>query len=198
MGWTSQHRAKGTKNADFFKREWAEGYEQVGFAGGSINRNHSYAALRTPEGHVIGVAIQTKWIPKDHFNFMWRTDGEGSGPIISDMPEKIYKLLTPLEQVYPDADFTAEGSPKWAMQWRERILDHLQRMKDRVKLSDGLKVAAPYDISFGSWTLKAGEPFFVNNAKRKYFSTNANNSPSYYSFRLRKETTIDLLEVSNA
>jgi len=187
MGWTGTHRERGISNKEWFAKEWGEGYEQVGIASGSINRNHVYVALRTPDGPVIGVAILTHWKPKSHYNYSWKSMDESMGPSISDMPERIYKLLSPLDEVYPDADFEAEGGPKWAKEWRERIEAHHARMRDRVKLRDGLQVKATCDLDFpGDYTLAAGTPFTVDNAKRRIFARNG------FRFRLRKQTVLDL------
>jgi hypothetical protein len=188
MGWTGTHREKGITNKEWFEKSWAEGYEQVDIASGSINRNNVYVALRKPDGNVIGVVILTRWSPKEYFNFMEKSVSEDMGPREYDMPKRIYDLLSPLEEVYPDADFEADSSARWAKEWREKIEAFHEKMANRVKLSDGLRVKVPYDLNFGNWTLEAGQPFVVMNAKRKHFA----RSEQGYMFRLRKSTLYDL------
>jgi hypothetical protein len=189
MGWTFTHRPKGISNKEWFEREWAEGYEQVDVASGSHNRNNVYVALRKPDGLVVGVAIRTKWVPKDYHNFGWKSMDESMGPVIDDMPERIYELLSPLEEIYPDRDFEADGGAKWAKAWRERVEAHHEKMRNRVKLRDGLVVSVPYDLNFaGGRVIEADTPFVVQNAKRRIFSRNG------WSFRLRKQTVYDFEE----
>lgn len=192
MGWTGTHRAKGeATHKEWFTRDLSgENYEVLDVAGGSINRNHVYAAVRRiDKDYVFGVAILTQWRPKDYYNFYQKEMDESMGPSISDMPERIYKLLSPLDAIYgPDADYEADGSARWAKEWRERVEAHHKRMRNRVKLENGLAVKAPYDLNFGSWNIEAGEVFVVTDAKRKHFARNANG----YSFRLRKDTLYDL------
>lgn len=188
MGWTFTHREKGITHKEWFGRDLGgEHYEVLDVATGSFDRNNVYAAVRRlDQGYIFGVAILTRWRRNDPYNFGQKEMDESMGPNISDMPERIYKLLSPLEEVYPGADFDADSSPRWAKEWRERVEAHHDRMRNRIKLSNGLQVKAPYDLHFGHSILRAGEPFVVANPKRRLFGRNG------WEFRLRKETVYDL------
>lgn len=185
MGWTTTYRAKGQTHKEFFTQEYAreDGFEVLDVAAGSIDRSNVYMALRLPRGVVIGVAYLTKWSPRSAYNFGWKDMDESMGPNISDMPERIYKLLSPLEEVYPDADFEADSSPRWAKEWRQRVEAHHARMKNRPKLTTGVQVKLPYDLR----TIKAGETFEVDDARRRIFKQGP-----YHRFKLTRSIVTDL------
>lgn len=122
MGWSYEHRDKGTSNFDWFKQDWSPGYELLDGAtvGGTF-----YGALRRPDGLVTAVVILTRWAPNDHFNFGTKSMTESWGPVEDRCPQRILDLLSPVEDLFPGED---SSSRQWASEWRQRCRDYHARV----------------------------------------------------------------------
>jgi len=186
MGWMFQQRSKGITHKAFFSEEFGrpeKGFVVLDVASGSVDRSAVYVAMKLPRGEVIAIACMTQWRPNDPYNFGYKDMDESMGPGISDCPERIFKLLSPLEDVFPGADFEADAGPKWAKDWRARVEAGHQRRRSRPKLRNGMMVKVPYDLR----TIRANEPFEVVDAKRRIFSQGP-----YHRFKLQRRTQEDL------
>src|SRR4030067_739050 len=121
MGWTYGHRAKGTTNRDYFQAEFPN-TEIVDIASGYDNPTNVYAAIRSTDskesGAIFALAILTHRAPKSHYNFGHKDIDEGMGPVTDDCPERILKLLSPVEDIF-SASANGDGAREWAIQWRE-------------------------------------------------------------------------------
>lgn len=107
MGWTFQHRAKGTyTNEQFFREEFpslADGFIKVA----SPNTSEVYIAYRRPNGEVTALVILTQWVHKDYYNFGYKEMDESAGPAVDSCPASILDILT-------------DPPNEWAKQWRAR------------------------------------------------------------------------------
>jgi len=121
MGWSFEHRDKGTSNLDYFREGWSEGYELLDGAtvGGTF-----YGALRRPDGKVEAVVNLTRWVPNDYFNFGYKSMTESWGPGESRCPQRILDMLSPVEELYPEGS----DARQWASEWRERCREYRDAM----------------------------------------------------------------------
>ena len=109
MGWSFEHRDKGTSNLEHFRAQWGEGYDLLD---GATVGGVFYGALRIPGGKVTAVVILTKWVPRDWFNFGEKSMTESWGPTEARCPERILDMLSPAEELYVGDSLT------WATEWR--------------------------------------------------------------------------------
>jgi len=136
MGWSFEHRDKGTSNLEHFRKAWAEGYELLDGAtvGGTF-----YGALRRPDGLVEAVVILTKWVPRDWFNFGEKSMTESWGPTEARCPERILAMLSPTELLFGVPEYeTVEQNGRtflrgkngaaWAIEWRKACRDYHARV----------------------------------------------------------------------
>ena len=122
MGWTYTHREKGISNRDWFADEFSSieilDCATIGGWSGTF-----YAACRHkhdgPDGPVWAMICMLGWRANDHFNFGYKDLDETMGPSDDDCPERVFKLLTPLEP----------GKYEWAEGWRARVAEKLARPK---------------------------------------------------------------------
>lgn len=163
MGWLFTTRSKGTTNREFFEKEFRgiviDDIAQVGF-------NTIYVASHHPNtpDKVYGGVILVRWDPQSDYNFGYKDMEEGMGPNESQCPERILKLLSPVDQLY------AEGSSReWATQWRERCWRNVAERKDRVRLTKGGKYRMTKDVRFRIHTLLKGDVVECVNARRRIF-----------------------------
>lgn len=132
MGWTFQHRDKGTTNLEWFRNEFRlDGQEGRGelldLASTRGYQNPCYGALRTPSGEVIGIVILTQWVPNDYYNFGYKEMDETMGPYEVDCPKRIFDQLT--------------GEPEgYAAEWRARVAARLAAKATRPKVTKGSRV----------------------------------------------------------
>jgi hypothetical protein len=166
MGWTFTHRDKGMSQKEFFMGEFGgETTTVLDAASGSFDRHNVYVAVKLRDSKVIGVACLTRWVPRDYYNFGYKDMSEDMGPVISDCPERILKLLSPVEEL-----FTNEGSRDCASRWRERCWENIKSRKNRIKLSVGKKVRIIRDLPLTYETMPAGTILTVLDARRRIFS----------------------------
>jgi hypothetical protein len=147
MGWTSQNRRSGISAKEYWTNEFSDGYEVLDVA--QVKRNTVYAAIRHPEGYVFGFVALQQWNPTSYHNFACKTMDESCGPNESECPERILKLLSPLEDMYDDLE---SGGGLYAKQWRERCQDNLDRRAaaKKVKVGDIVTFAHPLHFYDGS------------------------------------------------
>lgn len=136
MGWTSQHRDKGTTNKDFFLNLFDKGtqFHATGTVGGVF-----YAAVEGPSkpGEVWGFIALTTWSPNDHYNFSYKDMSESMGPCEVRAPLTVLKALTPTDSAY-------------ALEWREAVAQHHAQRKALRGLMEGDEVTLAEQLTFTS------------------------------------------------
>ena len=134
MGWTYTHKSKNMSIKEFFEQE----FPSMDILECSVVKFRTvYMACRSkskPE-EVFAVICLINYAPKDHYNFGYKDMDETMGPCERSAPEKIMKLLTPIE-------VTGENSRKWATEWREACWKRINAMKAKAKTrkADPVKV----------------------------------------------------------
>lgn len=135
MGWTYTYRRPGVSNNEFFGKMWigstAELLDtaQIGFT--------VYGALRLADGRVRALVILTRWV-KDYYNFGYKDMDESMGPCDVACPERIFALLTPLD----------ETDSKWAHEWRDKVRVYHETNRSRPRLTKGTKVRFEQALTF--------------------------------------------------
>lgn len=146
MGWTSFNMRDNVK--DWFKREWEHNtdYEVLDVA--LVQRNTLYSAVKQKStGDVFCVVYLVRW-SRDYFNFSYKDMTEHSGPSVIDCPERVFKLLTPLND---------ENDPNgWAREWREKVQKYYMKRK-QLKGSFIFKTNKPIMFSRGGKYPAGGE-----------------------------------------
>jgi hypothetical protein len=132
-----------------------------------VRRKVAYLAVRhtnteTGASYVFAAVVLLNFIPKprDGYGFGYKDMDEGMGPVEDDCPERILKLLTPIETM-------AEGgvSIRYASEWRSRCWSRIERAKARPTLRPGVvaTLASPVNYRDGvqatSFTLRA-HPYY--------------------------------------
>jgi hypothetical protein len=126
MGWTSFPMHKPIK--EWFKEEWGNKYEVIDSA--LVKRNTLYGAVKVKEtGEIFCAVFLIRW-SRNFYNFCYKDMTEHSGPGQCDCPQRIMKLLSPLND---------ENDPNgWAREWRKRVNDYwtkrntMNKNKDKV------------------------------------------------------------------
>ena len=120
MGWTSFSMHEDVKY--WFKSQWSyenSDYEVVDCA--LVHRQTMYGAIRQKStGNIFCAVFLVRW-SKGYYNFSYKDMTEFSGPYVFDCPEKIFKLLTPL-------DDTTDPN-KYAREWRAKVMYNIARRK---------------------------------------------------------------------
>jgi hypothetical protein len=151
MGWCSFHLDEPVK--DWFTRSWKSNdlYEVLEVA--LVKRTTIYAAVKEKlTGDVFCVVYLVRW-SRDWFNFCYKDMTEHSGPNVHDCPEKIFKLLTPLED---------NDDNRFAIDWRKRV-SQLHKNRKLLKGDCIVKVAAPISFNNGmeiSYFQKVGKSMY--------------------------------------
>ena len=144
MGWTSEHRDKGTSNKDWFAAKLDGPQNKVldaATVGGTC-----YIALRVNEedaSYVTALVILTQWNPHDYYNFSYKIMGESMGPRGASCPQRILDQLSPLDEI----PFSEQGR-EWAEDWRKACVDRLADKKARGSVSAGDKILFSEAIRF--------------------------------------------------
>lgn len=154
MGWTYTYRRTGETNTEFFSKMWAGSTAelldtaQVGFT--------VYGALRLADGRVRALVILTRWV-QDVYNFGYKDMDETMGPCDVACPERIFALLTPLD----------ETESKWAHEWRENVRKHHEAKRERPRISKGTRVRFERAMTFTDGTEADTFEFIKRNTFRK-------------------------------
>ena len=139
MGWTSFNMKGNVK--DWFKRQWVEGqaYEVLDVA--LVQRNTLYSAVKEKTtGEIFCVVYLVRW-SRDYYNFSYKDMTEFAGPNVIDCPERIFKLLTPLND---------ENDPNgWARGWRKKVEEYYTKRK-QLKGNTVFKTDVPVRFTNGS------------------------------------------------
>ena len=119
MGWTRLGLNKPVKDW-FIESINKEYYEVVDFA--LVKFKHMYAAIKDKKMVMFFcLTYLINWYPNDFYNFAYKDMDEFCGPGMYDCPERILKILTPLND---------ETDPNgWARNWRKKTRSILTKIK---------------------------------------------------------------------
>jgi hypothetical protein len=105
MGWTYEHRDRGTSHAAYFQAMYSEGWQIIDSAtvGGTF-----YAAVRNPDGKVEAHVSLIRWAPHDLYNFGHKDMTESWGPTEARCPDRILDQLDSTESLYGETRYNVE------------------------------------------------------------------------------------------
>ena len=157
MGWCSMPMHD--KVSDWFRNEWKENtnYEVLDVT--LVKRNTIYAAIKELKtGDVFCAVYMVSW-SRDVYNFSYKSMTEHCGPNQIECPERIFKLLTPLND---DND-----SMGYARRWRENVEEfHTQRKAIKKMGNFIFKVSSPIQFTSGrtfEYFKKVGKAIYALN-----------------------------------
>jgi hypothetical protein len=137
MGWLSFSMHKPVK--DWYKGELSSKYEVLDSA--LVQRTTFYAAIKDKEtGQVSCDVLLIRWSPKTWDNFCYKPIGEFSGPCEINCPQRIMKLLSPLND---------ESDPNgWARAWRIRVEEYWKK-RNTINKGGVIKTESPVSFTSG-------------------------------------------------
>ncbi len=170
MGWTFTHREKGEyTDLEWWKKEFVRTVDGVPSSDhvidcATVGLSECYIAYRTKEGKVICVVCMIQRRPKDEYNYGWKDVSEEMGIWNTRCPERILKLLSPVEECF-------EGEQlKRAKEWRETCWKRINERKS-IKLSVGTAFVFKQPVEFGSGYWVKGGIITVLRGSRIQFGT---------------------------
>lgn len=182
MGWLYTHRPKGTSTREFFEKEFRkdvviDDIAQIGFSVVYL----AYHYKEVPE-KVYGAVTLIHWSSRfNECNFGYKDMSEDMGPNESECPERILKLLSPVEELY-----TGDGL-EWAKAWRDRCWANVERMKNRFKLKNGAEYRMTDTVRFNNGEiLHPGDVVTCLNPRRRLFGR--------HGYRYRISNCYDCME----
>lgn len=118
MGWTSFNMKYSVKGWFINHLESAGTLKVLDVA--IVKYTQLYAAVEIVKTKQVFAAVyMLSFSPKSYYNFSYKDMDETCGPVISECPERILKLLTPLD----------EDDQSYAKDWRERCWKRIEKKK---------------------------------------------------------------------
>ena len=144
MGWTQTHRPKGQSHLAFFKERFENEDFKVIDAAAHLNTVYLVCAAKSSQWKNFAVIMQCQYV-KDHYNFLYKDEGEDQGPPASRCfcPERILKLLAPVEEAY-----SGMAGLDYARVWREACWANINKRRAIPKLKVGDVVKFPKVLKF--------------------------------------------------
>lgn len=102
----------------------------------------------SPVVFVLGAVIKTNCYQGE---FYFKSMDETAGPVQSQCPPGILKLLTPLDDLERLGVVSGNGK-EWAAKWRERCRKHAEAKRLRARLKEGSRIKLPYTVRFNNGT----------------------------------------------
>lgn len=134
MGWMSFRLKEPVK--EWFVKNIDENYTVLDVA--IVHRNELYAAVKEKKsGNVYAIVYMLQW-SRDYYNFSYKSMPEFAGPVISNCPERILKLLTDLDE--------NDTKNEFAIDWRKRCWKNIESRKNKNVI---LKTEVPIKFSNG-------------------------------------------------
>ena len=95
-----------------------------------------YAAVecKSPEKTFVFAVVVLTHVTNDYYNFAYKEIEEGSGPVESQCPVSILKLLSPIEEIYEEGSSARD----WASAWRQRCHENNAAKLTKKKDPDAL------------------------------------------------------------
>jgi hypothetical protein len=163
MGWTFTHKEPNITVKKFFEKEFNcknESGEWKILDCAVMGMKTAYMAMEIiptqGERKVIGLVCLLGYRKNDWYNFGYKDMDETMGPCESECPKKILDLLTPTESSY-------------ALAWRARCLENLEKKQNRPRLQIGHVVKFSAPISFANGDTR--DTFKVKSTKPLRFTT---------------------------
>jgi hypothetical protein len=165
---------------EWFKDEWGNDYEVLDCA--LVHRSTLYGAIKKKStGNVFATIFLIRW-SRNEYNFAYKDMTEFSGPNECECPERILKLLSPLD------DTTDPNG--WGRKWRDKVIKHWDTQR---KLNSGkflIKTDEPVKFTNGlsfSYFKKSEKRFYagalqVNGIFASFCMVRFN--PKYYNYEL--------------
>lgn len=157
MGWTYQRRTHKTIK-DFFEQYFGEGKKGIKITvldAAQIHFSEAYAAIEfvreNKEREVFCATFLINYSRNNYHNFGYKDMTEHSGPVVHQCPERIMRLLTPIQK--PNEK---DSSNQWARNWRARnwkIIrnrNRMNRIKRKFKIGDIIFLKAPLRFANGN------------------------------------------------
>lgn len=164
MGWSAFHLDEPVK--DWFIRGFNQRAEVL--ATSLVKFQTLYAAIRDKEtGQVWCATYLINFQPKEYDNFAYKNLDEFDGPCRYDCPERILKLLTPLND-----ELDPEG---YARNWREKCWIRINAQKEQAKI---IRKAKTKDCVLMSKEILK----FTNGCEYQYFKKA--NGNRYYAGKI--------------
>ena len=170
MGWSYTYKPKGESILSFLRKEfeYKDGPREVKILDCAVVRlREAYLAcqntLSTGESYTFGLVCLLGYDHNSHYNFGYKSMSEDMGPYTCDCPERIMRLLTPLNS-YPESARSSSDAQKWRDECWRRINEKKSRPK--VKEGDIVRFKTPLHFTNGA-TL---DTFRCVSAKRGRFS----------------------------
>jgi len=149
MGWTSMKMNQPIK--EWFKETWEyfnngeQKYRVLDSA--LVQRKVLYGAIQIIKTNEVFCAVYLVHWSRDYMNFSYKDLTEFSGPVEIDCPQKIFKLLTPLNDI--------NDPNNWAREWRKNV----QMVHDKRK-----------EVSkIGSRIIRTLNPIYFTRGHYQYF-----------------------------
>lgn len=153
MGWLFYHKPRGEKLADHFRKKIECDNESLTYRALDVasTRSAVYAALEvtkkdTGRRYVTALVFLIKYIPrdKDGYNFGYKDMEESMGPYESECPERILKLLSPVEEIWPEPC----SGRQYAAEWRARCQARVARRKTALAVKPGTTIRFEKPLKF--------------------------------------------------
>ena len=143
MGWMFTHRPKGTTDREFFSSRFdSDAGHIVDIARHGFNTVY-IAYWSQAYDATFAIICLIKNTPKEKFNFGYKDIDEFMGSYEYHCPERILKLLSPLDV------FKAQGvNINYAETWRNECWANIRRKKARGPLSKGRVFRLPSPLNF--------------------------------------------------
>lgn len=136
MGWTFMKKPRDVK--EYFREQLTFNDNKV-LDIAILHRSTMYAAVHnTKSGEVWAAIFPLKFVPNasDGYDFGYKDMDETMGPVESECPERILKLLTPTDREY-------------AIQWRERCWDTI-KLRKLFRKGNRIRFEEPVSFTDGS------------------------------------------------
>lgn len=150
MGWTVTHKPKSVSVSEFLTKRFTSSnehgtWEVLGCA--VVRFRTAYMATKRtfPGGrtYVFGTVVLLKFFPSEpEYNFGWKEIDESMGPCECECPEKILRMLTPLN------DPSNSYANSYVGDWREACWIRINTNKAKTLLKIGMRLRHPDGIRF--------------------------------------------------
>jgi len=192
MGWSGTNKEKGVAMLQFFRTEFnfeneTRSHEILDCA--VVGWNTAYLAVKntdkiTGESSVSAFVCLIRHDRHSRCNFWYKDMSEEEGPNKRDCPERILKLLTPIDE---------SKYFGYAKKWRMDCLENLQKRKLQKK-----------NWAFMRKNIKQGNMIFINNSSmslpfERFYSNSDSVNAGYYKVKARQidlQKTIDNMKTN--
>jgi len=157
MGWTNFHMDEPVK--EWFKSNLNDEVTVLDIA--VVKRNTLYAAIRENKTGLVYCAVYLLSWSRDYYNFSYKPMSEFCGPCETECPERILKLLSPLND--------ENDSNSYARNWRNHCWDNINNRK-KINSGNVIKVKEPLKFTSGSMF-----QYFKKIGRRMYAGVIENN-----------------------